>query len=220
MMAKKNDMPERVEVKNAFPTPIIMAQLPNHKKLNTVLRKLILEREKIEGTKDTYDSNIGGWHSDRNLYEWSGKSGERLLETAKLLADKMTMSRSGQPIEIDWQVNAWANINRNGDSNEFHVHPGCFWSGVYYVDDGGCAEDKTLGGEFVIMDPRGAGPSMYAPLLCFRGPGGTSVGATELVAPRAGVIMLFPAWLSHAVRPYRGDKERISISFNLSARGD
>ena len=220
MMAEKNEMPERVEVKNAFPTPIIMTQLPGYEQLNAELKQIILEREKKEPPKDSYDSNIGGWHSDRNLNEWSGKLGETILETAKLLADKMTMSRSGQPVDIDWQVNAWANINRNGDSNEFHVHPGSFWSGVYYVDDGGCANDKTLGGEFVIMDPRGAGPSMYAPLLCFRGPGGNSVGATELVAPRAGVIMLFPSWLSHAVRPYRGNKERISISFNLSVGSD
>jgi uncharacterized protein (TIGR02466 family) len=128
----------------------------------------------------------------------------------------MTTSRSGRPVDLQWQVNAWANINRKGHSNEFHVHPGSFWSGVYYVDDGGCAENRTLGGEFVIMDPRGPGPSMYAPLLCFRGPGGNSVGATELVPPRAGVMILFPSWLSHGVRPYGGDGTRISISFNLS----
>ena len=37
--------------------------------------------------------------------------------------------------------------NRSGHGNEFHSHPGSFWSGVYYVDDGGIAADPSLGGE-------------------------------------------------------------------------
>jgi hypothetical protein len=28
--------------------------------------------------------------------------------------------------------------------------------------------------------------------------------------------VMFPAWLLHQVRPYRGGAERISIAFNLS----
>ena len=40
----------------------------------------------------------------------------------------------------------WANINRKGEGNAFHSHPGAFWSGVYYVDDGGIVADPSLGG--------------------------------------------------------------------------
>jgi hypothetical protein len=57
---------------------------------------------------------------------------------------------------------------------------------------------------------------MYAPLLAFDFPGGHSAGASELIRPRAGMLILLPAWLMHAVRPYRGDRLRISIAFNLS----
>jgi uncharacterized protein (TIGR02466 family) len=59
-------------------------------------------------------------------------------------------------------------------------------------------------------------PAMYAPLLAFAVAGGQSVGASELIYPRAGQLVLFPSWLSHAVRPYHGDRERISIAFNFS----
>jgi len=218
-MLSEEQMPERVEVRNAFPTPIAMAMLPDAEKLNKKLKKMILAREKKEAPRDTYDSNIGGWHSDRDLPKWGGSGAEQVIESARMLADRMTASRSGRPADVEWQVNGWANINRAGHSNEFHVHPGCFWSGVYYVDDGGIAEDKSLGGEFVIMDPRGAGPSMYAPTLCFHGPGGNSVGSTELLSPRAGVMLMFPSWLSHGVRPYHGDGDRISIAFNLALAG-
>jgi hypothetical protein len=33
--------------------------------------------------------------------------------------------------------------------------------------------------------------------------------------PRAGRLVLFPAWLLHQVRPYRGKAERVSIALNL-----
>jgi uncharacterized protein (TIGR02466 family) len=42
------------------------------------------------------------------------------------------------------------------------------------------------------------------------------VGANETVLPKAGRLVMFPAWLLHQVRPYRGTAERISIAFNLS----
>ena len=43
-----------------------------------------------------------------------------------------------------------------------------------------------------------------------------SVGANETVRPRTGRLVMFPAWLLHQVRPYRGTAQRISIAFNLS----
>jgi uncharacterized protein (TIGR02466 family) len=46
--------------------------------------------------------------------------------------------------------------------------------------------------------------------------GSPSAGATERVTPEAGKMVIFPAWLMHGVRPYRGTAERISIAFNLA----
>ncbi len=73
-----------------------------------------------------------------------------------------------------------------------------------------------LGGEFEVQDPRGVGPAMYAPMLTFAGPDCASLGASQTLTPRSGMIMMFPSWLQHAVRPYSGEHERISIAFNLS----
>ena len=57
---------------------------------------------------------------------------------------------------------------------------------------------------------------MYAPQLGFAVRGGQSAGASELISPKSGQLVLFPSWLQHAVRPYRGDRTRISIAFNFS----
>ena len=69
--------------------------------------------------------------------------------------------------------------------------------------------------DFEMLDPRGPGPGMYAPALKFAGEDGASVGAGETIRPRPGLLFLFPSWLFHQVRPYRGDALRISIAFNL-----
>ena len=47
---------------------------------------------------------------------------------------------------VTWIGNMWANINRTGHGNEFHSRPGAYWSGVYYVDDGGIGTNPSLGG--------------------------------------------------------------------------
>ena len=53
------------------------------------------------------------------------------------------VDREGKPASVTWRANMWANINKSGHGNEFHSHPGSFWSGVYYVDDGGIGVDAA-----------------------------------------------------------------------------
>jgi uncharacterized protein (TIGR02466 family) len=204
----------KAELRSYFATPVALATLTDAEALNGDLRRVILEREKQD--EGVHHSNLGGWQSSWDLEEWGGEPVRRLLNVARELATRLTSDRAGRSVRIAWKTNAWANINRHGHGNEFHTHPGCYWSGTYYVDDGGIGEDASLGGEFEIQDPRGVAPAMYAPLLGFALPGGQSAGASELIHPRSGQIVLFPSWLVHAVRPYRGERERISIAFNFS----
>lgn len=204
----------KADVKLAFATPIANAELPAVAAQNAALAALIRERSRTHPS--TQASNLGGWQSDWNMPDWGGPAVQLLIAAAKSLASNLTRSRQGQPVTPEWRANAWANINRAGDANEFHIHPASVWSGVYYVDDAGAADNPAHGGELELLDPRGAAPAMYAPLLAFAGPGGLAVGATETIRPKAGRMILFPAWLYHQVRPYRGPGERISIAFNLS----
>ena len=204
----------KIQIEPLFATPVAFAPLPNAEAVNTALRRTILER--AETHPSTAHSNLGGWQSSWDLPEWGGEEATFLLSFARQLADKFTADRTGKPAPQDWRMNAWANINRNGHGNEFHNHPGCMWSAVYYVDDGGAAEDPSLGGEFEIQDPRGVAPAMYWPEIVPAVPGGASMGASEMINPVAGTVMMFPSWVSHAVRPYTGAGTRISIAINLS----
>ncbi|MBN9091350.1 MAG: 2OG-Fe(II) oxygenase family protein [Reyranella sp.] len=196
-----------------FGTPIIVVELPDAATLNAALSTTIFEREKSH--PGTQHSNLGGWQSDWEMDRWGGAAAIRLLAIGRNTANRITTDRQGKPVSIAWKANMWANINRSGHGNEFHSHPGSFWSAVYYVDDGGIDADPALGGELEFMDPRGPGPAMYAPQLAY-GSAGLSVGANEIVRPKAGRMVMFPAWLLHQVRPYKGTQQRISIAFNLS----
>ena len=202
------------QVRSYFATPVAVAELSDAEAINRELRQTILTR--MAEDQGVQHSNLGGWQSAWDFPEWCGEAGLRALAAARELATRMTADRAGKPVRVAWKMNAWANVNRRGHGNEFHTHPGSFWSGTYYVDDGGVGDDPELGGEFEMQDPRGVAPAMYAPHLAFNVPGGQSAGASELIHPKSGQLVLFPSWLSHAVRPYHGDRERISIAFNFS----
>lgn len=206
-------MSQGPEVTTLFGTPVVLFDLPEAEALNKDLRAVIVERQKTH--PGTQHSNLGGWQSSWDMERWGGAAAIKLLAFGRNTANRVTTDRQGRSVAIVWRANMWANVNRSGHANEFHSHPGSFWSGVYYVDDGGIAADPSLGGELEFMDPRGPGPAMYAPHLAF-GAAGLSVGANEMVRPKAGRLVMFPAWLLHQVRPYKGNDERISIAFNLS----
>lgn len=204
-----------VAIRGLFATPVAAMEVPGAAARNRELRAAILARR--AATASVRASNAGGWHSDREIEAWGGASVGEILALAREMANRMTADRDGKLVRPQWSVAAWANVNGPGDANMCHYHPGAVWSGTYYVDDGGCADDPSLGGEFEMLDPRGAGPGMYAPTLKFAGEDGQSVGGAESIRPRPGLLMLFPSWLFHQVRPYRGAALRISIAFNLSA---
>jgi uncharacterized protein (TIGR02466 family) len=210
------------EVRPLFGTPLVRYEVPNAEQLNDALRKVIEERERAHPSSQ--HSNAGGWQSSWDMDKWGGAPALRLLAIARNVANQFTTDRQGQAgagphpgyFAVTWRGNMWANVNRGGHSNEVHSHPGAYWSGVYYVDDGGSSANPELGGELELLDPRGPLPVMNAPHLRFAGPGGLAAGASERVVPKPGLLVLFPAWLMHQVRPYHGNATRISVAFNLT----
>jgi uncharacterized protein (TIGR02466 family) len=203
---------KRFEVRSLFPTPLLFAPVHEAAALNAMLERTILGHAAQNPGVDR--SNAGGWQSEDDFAAWSGAAGVQLLELGRRLADTATgVMREGELARggPDWKINAWANINRAGDVNLLHHHPAAFWSGVYWVSTG----EGDMGGEFEMMDPRGVLPAFYAPQLRYALPGCLSAGGTDYLTPEAGVMVLFPAWLQHAVRPHTSAKPRISVAFNL-----
>jgi uncharacterized protein (TIGR02466 family) len=209
------------QIVSLFVTPLVLFDVPDAEALNADLRRVVHEREKSH--PGVQASNAGGWQSSWDMDKWGGMPAVRLLAMTRNLANRITTDTDGRtgtgphPGQSQtWNANMWANINRSGHGNEMHWHRGSVWSGVYYVDDGGISRNPELGGELEFFDPRGALPSMIAPHLGIAMPRGRTGGASDRIVPQAGRLVMFPSWLAHQVRPYRGNAERISIAINLT----
>ena len=209
--------PPQVSVLNLFPTPVVVATIPDAEPLNAELKRIILAHE--EKNESVERSNRGGWQSSWDINEWGGEPMKKVLAYGQAIVNDATVDREGNRHKYAWRINCWANVNRGGHGNQFHTHPGALWSASYYVDDGGVDDDRSLGGEFEIADPRGVATVMYMPQLTFPGPDYVGLGESQRLTPRAGVMVVFPSWLLHGVCPYNGTRERISIAMNFSIAG-
>jgi len=201
-----------------FETVVVIDQLPNAAEINRQLRDAILSRQANDPGVEI--SNVGGWHSDTHMLRWGGEAAQALLERIVAAADRYSIDIKAEPGKPRhrWFPEMWANVSGPGASNQFHRHPGAFWSAVYYVDDGYAGStDRGLGGELVLEDPRMPAIRMAAPDLRFRVRDGKHDHHETWMRPQSGRIVMFPAWLSHSVRPYKGTGLRISIAVNLSA---
>lgn len=194
------------QVALAYPTPIGRFRMPDAADVNRELRRIILEKEAVEPTDDY--SNVGGWHSRQDLWEWQapeiGVLKGWIMDAVKHMIGVTT---EGAAPSGRIAVTAWANVSRRGHYHRVHNHPGSAWSGVYYVDAGTEAPGQRLSGILELCDPRPFTEMVASP--------GNKFGQRVIFRPEAGMMVLFPSWLYHFVNPYFGDGERISIAFNV-----
>lgn len=188
-----------------FATPVIIDELKGAEEFNPGLETVILEQMKNDAGVQL--SNQGGWQSTHDFPQWGGEAGKRIVAHAAGLATENTIANKDHAVR--WSIDAWANVSESGASNRSHVHGGSFWSAVYYV-----RVDEGEGGELMLHDPRMPALRMHAPNLRFREAGPELVAS---ITPKTGMMILFPAWLSHSVRPWGGGGSRISVAMNIRA---
>lgn len=180
-----------------------MDEIEDAESMNLELEAAILRR--MAGDEGIKRSNVGGWHSNTDLLKWGGPAAKRIADHALTLATANTTTARGA--ELSWGISAWANVSGAGAGNASHIHGGNYWSAVYYVQVG-----EGEGGRLRLHDPRLPGLRMHSPVLRF-----TDAGPelTYQIRPKAGQMLLFPAWLSHSVEPWAGSGQRISIAMNI-----
>ncbi len=196
----------QTEITLVYPTPILQRQCDDAPAVNAALRDAILER--AEPAKGAAKSNVGGWHSDTDLFDWPVPEVRVLLGwAAKATKSMMAATTRVDGVTGDLDAWGWANVLYAGGYNLPHVHGDAMWSGVYYVDIGEEDPADPLAGTLELLDPRGGIEALKIPGQPFSG--------GYRVRPRDGLLVLFPSWLQHFVRPYRGARPRISCAFNL-----
>lgn len=203
------------ETRHLFSTPFVIDRLQSPEGIEALREAVMAEKER--DAQGVQISNIGGWHSNTKMLEWGGEAARALALKAMEMADaSMVNLGESQGREYGWIPEMWANVSRKGNANQYHTHPGCFWSAVAYLDDGYEGDpDPKLGGELQLLDPRMPMVRMTALDLRLKDPNGKAQNNEPMVRPQTGLIVMFPSWLQHSVRAFHGSGTRISIAINL-----
>ena len=203
-----------------FETPVVQAHFSN---CDTMLEDLehAIRIRKQDDPDGVARSNVGGWHSDTDMLGWGGDAARLLADRAISIAKRLSSFAGASHEDFDWLVQMWANVSGPGALNHMHVHPGNLWSAVLYIDMGGEGPQgddiQASGGNFYFEDPRFPMSVMHNTRFRFAGPDGQPQPMQPEVAPKRGDLLMFPSWLRHGVRPYKGTRQRISIALNVDA---
>jgi uncharacterized protein (TIGR02466 family) len=142
------------------------------------------------------------WQSDHGLHERAPfrEVVDCIEDAAASVLGYLRISHEGFAV-----TGCWANVNARGAGHTLHSHPNNYLSGVYYV--------RTHSGADTInfLDPRPQAGIIRPPVTELTAENTEQV----VVTVKDGMLLLFPAWLQHAVDPNRGDRVRISIGFNI-----
>jgi uncharacterized protein (TIGR02466 family) len=183
-----------------FPTYLWMHQLNprDRDRVNSAIR------EKLTSLRANLPSEVPkqGSQTDQNLHTLPEfqELNKFILAATKGIVDFLKIAE--ESIEI---TSCWANINPHGATNPWHTHPNNYLGGVYYVDTP--ADAATI----IFQDPR---PQSY--VVSPRVKQSTAENSGRAIIPvKEGMLLLFPAWLSHSVTANPTAQERISVSFNL-----
>jgi uncharacterized protein (TIGR02466 family) len=198
-------MPKDAKFHSLWPTVLLERDIPGHEAANKALIKLVesLEQDRPDLTTDY----LGG-----NFLAHPNPASQWLKDCVnKTIIEYFNHVDMGYP--INWTLQGWANINRTGDYHDPHNHPHSYLSGTYYVRIPKTppkigSRGDVRSGCISFYDPRSSA-NMTA---IRRDP---NIEAEFTVRPRAGLMLLWPAFLQHFVHPNLSEEPRISISFNV-----
>lgn len=200
--------------KSYFPTLIFQIEVPEPEELNkSLLASIYAAQEKDQkGIERSNITALGGWHSHNDLHkveEFSAITQLINAATQRVCEDQGYDKRYGLKIGTMWSI-----INPPGSSNRAHVHPGCLWSGVYYIH----APENA--GSIEFIEPRTA-HLMNQPRFSPNSKRAKENWTKVRFDPKPGRMIIFPSWLYHAVDTNASKEEgraghRVIISFNLN----
>ena len=158
-------------------------------------------------------SNAGyqGYHSKdiRDLNNLPGTN-QLLKQIINAVNAIHQISRQG-----DLQLtNFWINISGKGSSNTPHTHSGLTYSGVFFIK----VPKEMKGGRFLFYRNFNEADLISTEYMGHFKEGYQMQGydyPINTISPKENMLVVFPAWVPHAVEINLSDEERISLSFNF-----
>ncbi len=196
------------EFHRLWPTTLMEIALPGAEQANSVLAGLIEEMDAAKAAMTT-DYLAADFLTQPNpAVHWLKSCIERaVVDYAR---------GTGVDYPVDFRVQAWANVNRFGDYHNVHNHPHSWLSGTYYVHVP--PDASGLPGR-VDRDPNAISfydPRPQANMNAIRND--PQVDPEHRLVPKAGDLLIWPAFLHHMVHVNLSETARISVSFNIVLR--
>ena len=188
----------------------------------------VYSERKNDPVGERYRTNRGGWQSNDGYYLESNPVRDLVLNSLGNYFNTNSIIKPGVNIYLSA---CWININKKGDFNVQHDHPGCHMSGVMYLKIPENKKDTKVSGVNSIDGYADAIGDPVGGEICFAN--NNSFGSWKelfyytdefkeknsqfgayYIEPKEGVMLFFPANLRHHVEPSKSDEDRISVSFN------
>jgi len=188
-----------------WPTKLLKRMLPDAQAANKELARLIEELDNAHRDLTT------DYRSD-NLFTLDNAAVAWLRECVNITVGDY-FRHLEMNYDIRWSLQAWANVNRFTDYHDYHNHPHAYLSGTYYVRIPSELEKletrrDSRPGRLTLYDPRAC-----ANMTAIKGD--PYIEPEYTVAPEAGMIVLWPAFVNHFVHPNLSKQPRLSVSFNV-----
>ncbi len=203
MLRKIHSVDLNYNLQNIFPVSIHQFRINDFDDMKGKLINYAYDTKKKDSL-GAIISNRGGWQSspidftkNDNLF-LSNFLSNCLSELPFLDCDR-----------IDYRMDAWININKNGDYNLKHNHPTSIFSGVLWLK---CPEKC---GEIVFTSPYDFVGFREHKLYSDEFQKEHSAYLAYNFKPVEGCILLFPSHLLHHVNVNESDEDRISVAFNM-----
>ena len=177
-----------------------------NKELNNTLCAYILSKE-VEGIESNVAPNI-----KHNLVEskFNFLNGDAMIiKDTKNWIDgciKQTINTI-QMESIDYDITykeSWYHVTKTNGMHESHIHPGCSWCCIYYLQSGDLGSGETVFENPVKSTYIDRGNLYLNNMSQYR------------VKPQDGLLVIFPSFLSHYQAMYKGTEDRIVVAFNAS----
>ena len=189
---------------NVFKVNLVEAGLLSERKMFAMQQECYTMR-KNDPVGRARSNNGSGWQSndgvnDRPIFQSLLNSIEEVFDNEVF---PFYIGSDKENIKLH-HGNYWVNINYQHSYNNVHTHPGCWYSGVFYLK---VPEETRGSGSLQFL----SGQSHYMSDFthCSKRDADNFV-----VDPKEGDLLLFPSSMLHYVEPNEVDFDRISIAFN------
>ena len=192
-----------------FPTQFWTAEL--NENIEQLQNEAYLIRKNDKDGVRKSNSGFQGYHSKdiRNLNNLP-EINKLVNQIIKAVSAIHQISRQGE-LQL---TNFWININGKGSSNTPHTHSGLTYSGVFFIK----VPKEMQGGRFLFYRNFNEADLMSTEHMGLFKEGYQRQGydyPINTISPKENMLVVFPAWVPHAVEINLSDEERISLSFNF-----